>query len=149
MKIFILTFLLTLVSSDRFKLKSNQEVHTLLYDMEHFGEQLQIKIKKRNHCSNPIQNGDFVNVHYNGTLTDGTLFDTTQLRGEPFNFQIGTRKVIAGWEQGLLGRCQGDELTLIIPPHLGYGSSDAGIIPPNSILIFDIKVEQVTSIYRH
>ena len=96
----------------------------------------------------PIRLGDHVKVHYNGTLSDGTLFDTTSIRGEPISFQIGTQKVIQGWERGLLGKCKGDELTLIIPPHLGYGSSDNGVIPPNSVLYFDIKIDQVTTLYK-
>lgn len=86
-----------------------------------------------------------MSVQYNGTLTDGTVFDTTAIRDEPFSFQIGARSVILGWEQGLLGKCLNDEIHLVIPPHLGYGATPNGVIPSNSVLVFDIRIVEVVS----
>ena len=151
MKLFLVIVLFfTLVSSDRFKLKSDKEVSRILNDLERFGNEMSIVMRKTTpRCEHPIRLGDFISVHYNGTLSDGVMFDTTSFKGEPFSFQIGTQKVIQGWERGLLGKCKGDELTLTIPPHLGYGDSDNGVIPPNSVLIFDIKIEQVTAFMGH
>ena len=74
-------------------------------------------------------------------LEDGTKFDSSYDRGEPFSFQIGLRQVIKGWETGILGMKVGGKRTLIIPPELGYGDRGAGeLIPPNSTLIFDIEI---------
>ena len=74
-------------------------------------------------------------------LEDGTKFDSSYDRGEPFSFQIGLRQVIKGWETGIIGMKVGGKRTLIIPPELGYGERGAGeLIPPNSTLIFDIEI---------
>lgn len=61
-----------------------------------------------------------------GALTDGTEFDSSYSRGDPLNFKLGSGMVIPGWEQGLLGSCEGEERKLKIPPHLGYGESGVG-----------------------
>ena len=88
-----------------------------------------------------IVNHSKIKVHYIGMLEDGTKFDSSYDRGEPFSFQIGLRQVIKGWETGILGMKVGGKRTLIIPPELGYGDRGAGeLIPPNSTLIFDIEI---------
>ena len=88
-----------------------------------------------------ILNHSKIKVHYIGTLEDGTKFDSSYDRGEPFSFQIGLRQVIEGWETGIIGMKVGGKRTLIIPPELGYGDRGAGeLIPPNSTLIFDIEI---------
>ena len=88
-----------------------------------------------------ILNHSKIKVHYIGTLEDGTKFDSSYDRGEPFSFQIGLRQVIEGWETGIIGMKVGGKRTLIIPPELGYGERGAGeLIPPNSTLIFDIEI---------
>ena len=88
-----------------------------------------------------ILNHSKIKVHYIGTLEDGTKFDSSYDRGEPFSFQIGLRQVIEGWEKGIIGMKVGGKRTLIIPPELGYGDRGAGeLIPPNSTLIFDIEI---------
>ena len=82
-----------------------------------------------------------IKVHYIGKLEDGTKFDSSYDRGEPFSFQIGLRQVIEGWETGITGMKVGGKRTLIIPPELGYGQRGAGeLIPPNSTLVFDIEI---------
>ena len=88
-----------------------------------------------------ILNHSKIKVHYIGMLEDGTKFDSSYDRGEPFSFQIGLRQVIEGWETGIIGMKVGGKRTLIIPPELGYGERGAGeLIPPNSTLIFDVEL---------
>ena len=85
-----------------------------------------------------------IQVHYTGKLQDGTKFDSSFDRGEPFSFQIGLRQVIEGWEKGLMGMRVGGKRTLIIPPELAYGERGAGdLIPPNATLTFDIEIVAV------
>ena len=91
-----------------------------------------------------IVNHSKIKAHYIGMLEDGTKFDSSYDRGEPFSFQIGLRQVIEGWEKGIMGMKIGGKRTLIIPPELGYGESGAGeLIPPNSTLVFDVEIIDV------
>ncbi len=85
-----------------------------------------------------------IQVHYTGKLQDGTKFDSSLDRGEPFRFQIGLRQVIEGWEIGLIGMKVGGKRTLIIPSELAYGERGAGdLIPPNATLTFDVEIVDV------
>jgi peptidylprolyl isomerase len=84
--------------------------------------------------------GDTVTVHYLGTLVNGTKFDSSYDRNQPFTFRIGAGQVIAGWEQGVPGMRVGGKRRLTVPPSLGYGSQAQGSIPPNSTLVFDIEL---------
>lgn len=81
---------------------------------------------------------DTVEVHYHGTLTDGTVFDSSVERGETIKFPLNG--VIAGWTEGLQLMGEGAKWRLFIPPSLGYGERPAGQIPPNSTLIFDVEL---------
>ena len=82
-----------------------------------------------------------VKVNYRGMLENGTEFDSSFKRNEPFIFQIGVRQVILGWDEGIMGMKIGGKRTIKIPPSLAYGSSGAGdLIPPNSTLIFEIEI---------
>ena len=88
--------------------------------------------------------GKGVSVHYTGWLTNGTKFDSSKDRGEPFNFQLGAGQVIKGWDQGVAGMKVGGVRKLAIPPALGYGPSGAGAsIPPNAMLFFEVELLDV------
>lgn len=85
-----------------------------------------------------------VTVHYTGSLENGTVFDSSLNPGrEPFRFTLGVGQVIAGWDQGVLGMKTGEKRKLTIPPELGYGNQDMGVIPPNSVLIFEVDLLSV------
>lgn len=90
-----------------------------------------------------VEEGDQVSVHYIGTLQNGTQFDNSYTRGEPFTFEVGEGRVIAGWEQGLIGMKAGGQRILVIPPELGYGSAQGGPIPPNSTLVFAVELLEI------
>uniref|UniRef100_A0A3B3YW92 peptidylprolyl isomerase n=1 Tax=Poecilia mexicana TaxID=48701 RepID=A0A3B3YW92_9TELE len=90
-------------------------------------KKLQIGIKKRvDNCPIKSRKGDVLNMHYTGKLEDGTEFDSSIPRGQPFTFTLGTGQVIKGWDQGLLGMCEGEKRKLVIPAELGYGDRGAG-----------------------
>ena len=89
-----------------------------------------------------VASGDAVAVHYTGLLPDGTVFDSSARAGQPFAFVVGTGYVIPGWDQGLIGMKQGGKRLLVIPPHLAYGASGNGSIPPNATLVFEVELVQ-------
>ena len=92
-------------------------------------------------------NGDKVTVHYTGWLIDGTKFDSSLDRGQPFSFQIGARQVIEGWDRGLRGMQVGGVRKLTIPPELAYGDRavGGGLIPANSTLVFEIRLLKIAN----
>lgn len=87
--------------------------------------------------------GKTVVVHYTGTLTDGTKFDSSVDRGTPFSFVLGVGQVIRGWDEGVAGMKVGGERKLTIAPELAYGAQAVGPIPPNSTLLFTVKLLEV------
>ena len=91
------------------------------------------------------QQGDLVAVHYRGTLEDGSEFDSSYGRGEPFVFPLGRGAVIAGWDEGIALMNVGGKGKLIIPPELAYGERGAGsgIIPPNATLTFEVELVEI------
>jgi peptidylprolyl isomerase len=90
-----------------------------------------------------VKLGDNVSVHYVGTLLNGTKFDSSRDRGEPFLFTLGASQVIRGWEEGIATMRVGGKRRLIIPPALAYGDKAVGAIPANSTLVFEVEVLNV------
>jgi FKBP-type peptidyl-prolyl cis-trans isomerase len=89
--------------------------------------------------------GETVTVHYTGWLLDGTKFDSSVDRDEPFAFVLGTGQVIQGWDQGVATMRVGDKTRLTIPPELAYGAEGyPGAIPPNATLIFEVELLSVS-----
>ena len=84
--------------------------------------------------------GQIVTVHYTGWLSDSTKFDSSFDRGQPFTYQFGVGRVIQGWDDGVATMRVGGKSRFIIPPELGYGNREIGIIPANSTLIFEVEL---------
>jgi len=88
--------------------------------------------------------GDHVKVHYVGTLTNGSEFDSSKKHGKPFEFDLGGGNVIKGWDQGVVGMKVGGKRKLTVPPSLGYGARGfPPVIPPSSTLLFEVELLEV------
>jgi len=91
-----------------------------------------------------VARGDTAVVHYTGTLEDGTKFDSSLDRGQPFPFTIGAGQVIQGWDEGVAGMKVGGKRKLTIPPELAYGKAGRPpVIPRNATLIFEVTLVEV------
>jgi len=126
-----------------FVFDKEQKSEPLPQEQNQMTELLKIETLKEG-TGQAIANGSTAVVHYTGWLTDGTKFDSSVDRGEPFSFLLGAGQVIRGWDQGVLGMKVGEKRKLTIAPELGYGSSGAGgIIPPNATLIFEVELLEI------
>ncbi|KAE9372722.1 hypothetical protein N431DRAFT_466963 [Stipitochalara longipes BDJ] len=98
-----------------------------------------------NACDRATKNGDTLIVNYNGTFTNGTLFDSSYSgnSSDPFSFKLGAHEVITGWDLGMTNMCIGDRRKLVLSPDLAYGNRTVGPIPPNSILVFWTELEGI------
>jgi len=105
-----------------------------------------MKIEKlKSGSGESAKKGNTVMVHYNGWLEDGTKFDSSVDRNEPFAFVLGAGQVIQGWDQGVATMRIGDKVKLTIPPQLAYGAEGyPGAIPPNATLIFEVELLEVS-----
>ena len=94
-------------------------------------------------CGKAAARGALITAHYRGWLEDGSEFDSSHQRGEPFRCVLSNNKVIQGWVLGLQGMRVGGTRKLWVPAQLAYGERQAGLIPPHSNLIFEIELLEV------
>ncbi|KAM8795148.1 peptidyl-prolyl cis-trans isomerase FKBP10 [Eudromia elegans] len=112
----------------------------VLLDIWNKKDQLQVTtLSKPEHCNRTVESSDFVRYHYNGTLLDGTPFDSSYSKQSTYDTYVGTGWLIKGMDQGLLGMCAGEKRTIVIPPFLAYGEKGYGTaIPPQASLVFSV-----------
>eukprot|EP00092_Neocalanus_flemingeri_P052589 GFUD01061543.1.p1 GENE.GFUD01061543.1~~GFUD01061543.1.p1 ORF type:complete len:220 (+),score=74.74 GFUD01061543.1:29-688(+) len=117
----------------------------VLAELEEKDSGLKIEyVSKPDTCDKVARNGDMLSMHYTGTLEDGKQFDSSLDKSEPFQFQIGVGQVIRGWEEGVLGMCEGEKRKLTVPAALGYGDQGAGDdIPGGATLLFDVELIRI------
>ena len=128
-----------LLMQPRSNVKQEQQQNSTSYEIQG----MKVEILKEG-TGDGAQKGDGIEVHYVGTLTNGTKFDSSVDRNEPFPYVLGKNQVIQGWELGLVGMKVGEKRRLTIPPELGYGARGAGsVIPPNATLVFDIEMLKI------
>ena len=133
--LFLVIFFFWIISNDK-KLEENSNQKTTM-------QELQMEIIQTGE-GRETKKGDTLSVHYTGTLTDGTKFDSSLDRGAPFEFTLGAGNVIKGWDEGLLEMRVGEKRKLIIPSHLAYGNqSPSPKIPANSTLIFEVELLEI------
>ncbi|KAK7692507.1 hypothetical protein QCA50_004134 [Cerrena zonata] len=114
--------------------------------------ELQIDVThKPEDCPVTAQKGDSIKVHYTGTLfSNGNKFDSSYDRNQPLPLTLGVGQVIRGWDEGLIGMCQGEKRVLTIPSNMAYGSRGAGgVIPPNAALVFETELVELNSKSGH
>ena len=121
----------------------NAEMEKLAAGFEKTDSGLRYKMIQKG-SGKQAENGKTVSVHYEGSLPNGKVFDSSYKRKNPIEFPLGEGNVIEGWDEGIALLQVGDKARFVIPSHLGYGASGAGgVIPPNSVLIFDVELMDV------
>lgn len=121
--------------------ESGQEINDNQMETNNEVTELKIETLKEGEGEAMTKVGDSISVHYTGTLLDGTKFDSSLDRSEPFIFTIGQGMVIEGWDKGLLDMKVGEQRKLTIPADMAYGERGAGaMIPPNSPLVFETEL---------
>jgi len=122
------------------KHKAEAELDEVAAGFDKTNTGLRYKILKAGNGNQAIK-GNTVSVHYEGSLTNGQVFDSSYQRNQPIDFQLGIGQVIPGWDEGISLLKVGDKARFVIPSELGYGSAGAGgVIPPNATLIFDVEL---------
>ncbi|WP_297692642.1 peptidylprolyl isomerase [uncultured Eudoraea sp.] len=122
------------------KRKAEAELEKVAAGFDITNTGLRYKILKAGNGNQAIK-GNTVSVHYEGSLTNGQVFDSSYQRNQPIDFQLGIGQVIPGWDEGISLLKVGDKARFVIPSELGYGSAGAGgVIPPNATLIFDVEL---------
>lgn len=133
------------VEKNKKAIKDSAEINTLLAkykDIKTTASGLKYVITKSTTGNYP-QKGDEVQMNYTGMFLDGKKFDENLNTESPFSFKLGIGQVIAGWDEGILLLHEGEEAKLIIPSDLGYGEQGTGPIPPNTTLVFDVKLLKI------
>lgn len=126
------------LQEEKHKAETELEKVAAGFDITNTG--LRYKILKAGNGNQAIK-GNTVSVHYEGSLTNGQVFDSSYQRNQPIDFQLGIGQVIPGWDEGISLLKVGDKARFVIPSELGYGSAGAGgVIPPNATLIFDVEL---------
>ena len=142
-KILILIIIATIVSINLFSVPKGEEMN---YSKTDSGLEYVITEKGNGELATA---GSRIKVHYTGSLEDGTKFDSSLDRGEPFTFELGAGMVIKGWDEGFTLLHVGDKAILKIPPHLGYGERGAGSsIPPNATIIFEVELLEIMPVIK-
>ena len=138
--VFVSVFYFLTRDSQEDKTQEESETEEMVLDSSE-EQELQIEILKQG-TGEEVKSGDNIAVHYTGTLEDGTKFDSSLDRGNPFVFTLGIGQVIKGWDMGVLGMKVGEIRKLMIPSELGYGETGTpgGPIPPNATLIFEVEL---------
>ncbi len=125
------------------KEKAEAEIQKISAGFDKTESGLRYKIIQKGNGKKP-EKGQRVSVHYEGSLPNGQIFDSSYKRKEPITFQLGVGQVIPGWDEGIGLLKVGDKARFVIPSHLAYGSAGAGgVIPPNATLIFDVELMEV------
>lgn len=125
------------------KARAEAEMEKLAAGFEKTNSGLRYKIVQKGNGPK-AENGKIVSVHYEGSLSNGQVFDSSYKRKQPIDFTLGIGQVIAGWEEGIALLRVGDKGRFVIPSHLAYGSAGAGgVIPPDATLIFDVELMAV------
>lgn len=125
------------------KKKAEAELDKISSGFDKTNTGLRYKILKKGN-GNKAGKGNTVSVHYEGSLTNGQVFDSSYKRNQPIDFQLGVGQVIPGWDEGIGLLSVGDKARFVIPSELGYGSAGAGgVIPPNATLVFDVELVDV------
>lgn len=125
------------------KNKAEGELEKVASGFDKTNSGLRYKILKKGDGNKAIK-GNTVSVHYEGSLTNGQVFDSSYQRNQPIDFQLGIGQVIPGWDEGISLLKVGDKARFVIPSELGYGSAGAGgVIPPNATLVFDVELMEV------
>ncbi|HTH14814.1 MAG TPA: peptidylprolyl isomerase [Spirochaetia bacterium] len=126
--------------ASRTALAAQKALDQLTVGMTKTASGLYYKVTKAGSGSKPSK-GQTILANYEGRLTDGSVFDSSYARKQPFEFQVGVGNVIPGWDEALMDMKTGEKRTIVIPPNLGYGARGAGgVIPPNAWLVFDVEL---------